>query len=56
MREIRTYGLTRGCWPVRPARRAGVYSTTLHNSLRNPQVITFEDIVLFDQVRYATGW
>src|SRR5437867_12993509 len=28
MREIRTYGLTRGCWPVRSARRAGVYSTT----------------------------
>src|SRR5208282_2361185 len=27
MREIRTYGLTRGCWPVRLARRAGVYST-----------------------------
>src|SRR5687767_9852193 len=28
MREIRTYGLKRGCWPVRFARRAGVYSTT----------------------------
>jgi hypothetical protein len=27
MREIRTYGLTRGRWPVRLARRAGVYST-----------------------------
>ena len=27
MREIRTYGLMRGCWPVRLARRAGVYST-----------------------------
>src|SRR5208282_5537273 len=30
MREIRTYGLTRGCWPVRLARRAGVYSTAPH--------------------------
>ena len=29
MREIRTYGLTRGCWPVRLARRAGVYSTAM---------------------------
>ena len=28
MREIRTYGLKRGCWPGRFARRAGVYSTT----------------------------
>jgi hypothetical protein len=27
MREIRTYGLMRGCWPVRLARQAGVYST-----------------------------
>jgi hypothetical protein len=27
MREIRTYGLKRGRWPVRLARRAGVYST-----------------------------
>ena len=27
MREIRTYGLMRGRWPVRFARRAGVYST-----------------------------
>ena len=27
MREIRLYGLTRGRWPVRLARRAGVYST-----------------------------
>jgi hypothetical protein len=27
MREIRTYGLMRGRWPVRLARRAGVYST-----------------------------
>src|SRR5689334_3605745 len=32
MREIRTYGLMRGCWPVRPARRAGVYSTASHDS------------------------
>ena len=29
MREIRTYGLMRGRWPVRLARRAGVYSTAL---------------------------
>ena len=28
MREIRTSGLTRGRWPVRLARRAGVYSTS----------------------------
>jgi hypothetical protein len=27
MRETRTYGLTRGCWSVRFARRTGVYST-----------------------------
>jgi hypothetical protein len=27
MREIRTYGSKRGRWPVRFARRAGVYST-----------------------------
>jgi len=27
MREIRTYGLMRGRWPVRFARQAGVYST-----------------------------
>ena len=34
MREIRTYGLMRGCWSVRLARRAGVYSTRLRR-LRN---------------------
>ena len=27
MREIRTYGLMRGCWSARLARRTGVYST-----------------------------
>ena len=27
MREIRTYGLKGGCWPVRFARRAGVDPT-----------------------------
>src|SRR6186713_1222472 len=27
MREIRTYGLMRGCWPERFVRRVGVYST-----------------------------
>ena len=34
MREIRTYGLMRGCWPVRLARRAGVYSTRLRRLRR----------------------
>jgi hypothetical protein len=29
MREIRTYGLMRGCWPERFVRRVGVYSTEL---------------------------
>src|SRR6188768_1659707 len=29
MREIRTYGLMRGCWPERFVRRVGVYSTGL---------------------------
>ena len=39
MREIRTYGLMRGCWPVRLARRAGVYSTRSSDSRGNPRVI-----------------
>jgi len=32
MREIRTYGLMRGCWPERFVRRVGVYSTDLTGS------------------------
>ena len=47
--QIRTYGLMRGCWPVRFARRAGVYSTTTPSAatgaLRAPRgvrpVLTF---------------
>jgi len=33
MREIRTYGLMRGCWPERFVRRVGVYSTGLTESV-----------------------
>jgi hypothetical protein len=32
MREICTYGLMRGRWRVRLARRAGVYSTELRGA------------------------
>jgi len=34
MREIRTYGLMRGCWPERFVRRVGVYSTELSEGVQ----------------------
>ena len=38
MREIRTYGLMRGRWLVRHARRAGAYSTM--NTMKVPDSLS----------------
>ena len=52
MRETRTYGLTRGCWPVRP-RTAG-WGLLHHFVEKTEEVITFEDIVLFRPFRLGS--
>ena len=52
MREIFTSGLTRGRWPVRLARRAGVYST--HYVIRFRECILVE--ALSGETRRACDW
>ena len=57
MREIRTYGLMRGCWPERFVRRVGVYSTGLQGAVEvrgecSGELAVLAHAVLFD----ATGF
>ena len=53
MREIRTDGLMRGCWPERFVRRVGVYSTELlgavigREDLRHLQPVFAQGIQVF---------
>jgi len=49
MREIRTYGLMRGCWPERFVRRVGVYSTGLPGAVKT-------GVDCARPVRAAEGW